>query len=307
MTFEHALFVTFSHDHTAQALRRVVRLMRRHDGRTSVLAVLPPAPALQRLLTPKETSEEVERAERARTLRDLEDWVAKAAGSRHPDDVVARVATGHVVATVLEHVIDDDHDLLAVTSHPDDPATRAIVKRLQRKSPCPVWAIRPNRDRRRRVLAAIDTDPDHHGLDHRILSAASWIIEPDDELHVVTAWELVGEATLRSSPYVAEDDATLDELRARCETEHRATLQGLLAEQRFPTDDVRVHVVNGPAADAIVELVGRHRINQLVMGTIGRTGLPGFVVGNTAEQLLSEVTCSILVVKPPGFVSAFHA
>jgi nucleotide-binding universal stress UspA family protein len=54
-------------------------------------------------------------------------------------------------------------------------------------------------------------------------------------------------------------------------------------------------------------VVEKFKINQLVMGTIGRTGLPGFVIGNTAEHLLTEVTCAILVVKPPGFVSAFHA
>ncbi|MDJ0891306.1 MAG: universal stress protein, partial [Gammaproteobacteria bacterium] len=37
--------------------------------------------------------------------------------------------------------------------------------------------------------------------------------------------------------------------------------------------------------------------------TVGRTGIPGFFIGNTAENLLSQVECSVLTVKPSGFVT----
>ena len=39
------------------------------------------------------------------------------------------------------------------------------------------------------------------------------------------------------------------------------------------------------------------------MGTVGRTGVAGLVVGNTAETILEQLQCSILALKPPGFVS----
>ncbi len=305
MTFANALFVTFSHDHTAQALRSLLELMRRDQGRVSVLAVIPPAPTLQRLLTPHETSEQIEIVLREALLDDLHAWVAKAAGTADPDDVTIDVVTGHAVAAVLHRILEEDHDLLAVTSDPADPVARAVIKRLQRKSPCPVWAIRPSRARKRRILAAVDTDPDHHGLDHRILSAAAWLARPGDQVHVATAWELVGESTLRDSPFVGAGHESVDELCARCEADHRETLERLVAEQDFGANEVHLHVRHGVAADAIVELVDHHDINQLVMGTIGRTGIPGFVIGNTAEQLLTEVRCAEFVVKPPGFTSAF--
>lgn len=306
MTFTNILFVTFSHPHTSQALKQVVELARRDEGRVTVLAVIAPTPKLQRLFTPHDTSEQIEHVLRGDLEHDLGEWTTRAAGKRHPD-VTIRVETGHHVSTVLHLMAEEDHDLLAVTSDPDDPAARAIITRLQRKSTCPVWAIRPSRARKRRILAAIDTDPDHHGLDHRILHAADWIAHPDDQLHVVTAWELLGESTLRSSPFIGADSISVDELRGRCESEHRELVEHLVEETGFRTDNVELHVHNGPAAEAIIRLVEKHNINQLVMGTIGRTGLPGFVIGNTAEHLLTEVTCSILVVKPPGFVSPFHA
>ena len=51
----------------------------------------------------------------------------------------------------------------------------------------------------------------------------------------------------------------------------------------------------------IGDLVRRERINLLVMGTVARTGIPGLVIGNTAETVLRDARCSVLAVKPPGF------
>jgi nucleotide-binding universal stress UspA family protein len=39
------------------------------------------------------------------------------------------------------------------------------------------------------------------------------------------------------------------------------------------------------------------------MGTVCRTGIPGLIIGNTAERVLDVVDCSVLTVKPEGFVS----
>ena len=37
--------------------------------------------------------------------------------------------------------------------------------------------------------------------------------------------------------------------------------------------------------------------------TIARTGIPGVIVGNTAERLLPQIPCSVLAVKPADFKS----
>jgi nucleotide-binding universal stress UspA family protein len=48
-------------------------------------------------------------------------------------------------------------------------------------------------------------------------------------------------------------------------------------------------------------------IDILVMGTVARTGLPGFVLGNTAENIVQKLSCSLLALKPQGFVSPVKA
>ena len=39
------------------------------------------------------------------------------------------------------------------------------------------------------------------------------------------------------------------------------------------------------------------------MGTMARSGIAGLLIGNTAERVLRKLPCSVLAVKPDGFVS----
>jgi nucleotide-binding universal stress UspA family protein len=36
---------------------------------------------------------------------------------------------------------------------------------------------------------------------------------------------------------------------------------------------------------------------------VARTGVRGFFIGNTAETILEQIDCSVLAIKPPGFVT----
>jgi universal stress protein E len=40
------------------------------------------------------------------------------------------------------------------------------------------------------------------------------------------------------------------------------------------------------------------------MGAVSRSGLKRVFIGNTAERVLDELPCDVLVVKPPSFKSA---
>ena len=57
----------------------------------------------------------------------------------------------------------------------------------------------------------------------------------------------------------------------------------------------------------IPAFVAESQIDVLVMGTVARTGIPGFVMGNTAENVLRRLQSSLLVLKPRGFVSGIRA
>ncbi|NIQ99686.1 MAG: universal stress protein, partial [Gemmatimonadales bacterium] len=43
------------------------------------------------------------------------------------------------------------------------------------------------------------------------------------------------------------------------------------------------------------------RVELIVMGALRRGGLQGLFIGSTAERVLQQVDCSVLVVRPGGF------
>ena len=65
----------------------------------------------------------------------------------------------------------------------------------------------------------------------------------------------------------------------------------------------RTHLVKGWARKVIPDLAKRIEADLIVMGSVARTGVPGFIVGNTAEIILHQIDCSVLAIKPPGFAT----
>ncbi len=66
---------------------------------------------------------------------------------------------------------------------------------------------------------------------------------------------------------------------------------------------MHVHVVDGPADEAILKAIDDFHIDLVVLGTAARSGLSSLVLGNTAERLISHMKCSVIAVKPLDFVS----
>lgn len=185
------------------------------------------------------------------------------------------------------------HDLVLLHANPGDKAPM----RLFRTCPAPVWAVHDNPTGPfKKVLAAVDplfsADQDNH-LNRRILDAAQAAASLESaELHVVHAW---GESV--------EPRKLLESYAKEIQDAARAALDELLKPYGDAIPAKHVHLVPGRPADAIQKLVDDEEIGLLVLGTVVRTGLEGFFIGNTAESLLGEVDCSILALKPEGFRS----
>lgn len=211
------------------------------------------------------------------------------------------VEAGNTALKIIEQVIANDHDLVVVTADSTDHAT---LKRLLRKCPCPVWVIRPSRQRKQRVLVAVNVDPAEEELNQHLLRLGEGMVEVfGGDLHVVHAWHLWGESTMRSSAFIHTPADELDQL---LEAEHHAhveALDALLATVGLTDRRCQRHVINGAAPQAIKATVLSNKINLLVMGTVARKGLAGALMGNTAETVIDEVSCSMIAAKPPGFVS----
>ena len=63
---------------------------------------------------------------------------------------------------------------------------------------------------------------------------------------------------------------------------------------------VAVMRTSSSATDGIVDFLNERAADLVVLGTRGRSGLRALLLGTTAERLVHEAPCSVLVVKDEG-------
>jgi len=175
--------------------------------------------------------------------------------------------------------------------------------------PCPVWVVKPaKRTKYKKIMAAVDIsrdfpDVERNSLNPLILQLAGSLAQMDDSrLHVVQVWSVYGEGYMQARGNLT--DESLDKIRTQNKQEYASRIDSLLASIDLKGVISRRHLPRSErVAKTIVKLAKNKAVDLLVMGTVCRTGLPGFIIGNTAEKVLSEVNCSVLTVKPEGFVT----
>jgi nucleotide-binding universal stress UspA family protein len=224
-------------------------------------------------------------------------------------DVSEAVLQGSGFVEIIRMVLREGHDIVikgATVSETCGGKIEGGDMHLLRKCPCPVWMLTGAGDGRLdTVLAAIDPDPARGevvvGLDRRVLElATSLAARAGATAHVIHAWCLPEEQALRQGRYGRDHGGEVDLLLTRGEAEARQRVAD--AVKPFPQIAPRhVHVRKGLPGDVITAHAQSVAADVIVMGTVGRTGLHGFVMGNTAETILNRVTCSVIAIKPEGF------
>jgi nucleotide-binding universal stress UspA family protein len=79
-------------------------------------------------------------------------------------------------------------------------------------------------------------------------------------------------------------------------------VEALLTRYNLKATKYPVHLMKGEPTKVIPELARRKHIDLLIMGTLSRTGIGRWLIGNTAEKILQRVECSVLVAKPDAHV-----
>jgi len=109
-------------------------------------------------------------------------------------------------------------------------------------------------------------------------------------LVVVHAWDW---------PYVGEFGAFVNERLATADFDHAAAevLHAMVAAARDPaTDDVEVEerVVRGAPAQALLEAAAG--ADLLIVGSRGRGGFTGLLLGSVSQQCAQHATCPVVLV-----------
>ena len=240
----------------------------------------------------------------------LEELEQLAEPFRTPDCLIySKAFFGTAFIEVIKAVASYGYDLVIKSAKSSDGLSDRILGstdlHLLRKCPCPVWVDRPGAAAHyRQVLAAVDPmAPPHDNCATLVMDLATSLARRESaQVKVVHAWKVNGESMLRDGRFRLSQ-TELDLLLNETEKRHRDRLQGLLKDYDLEVDDAGIFVVKGEASVAIHQVSIDQNADLIVMGTLGRSGIPGLFIGNTAEDVLQNTTASILAVKPPSFVS----
>jgi universal stress protein E len=211
---------------------------------------------------------------------------------------------------LIREVLAGGYDLL-IRSHGVADASMPfgpIDMQLLRKCPCPVWLAGPAaRIRPRRIMAAIDagaTEAGELALNHAILDVAVTLRDLEAaHLVVAYAWSTFGLEFLQRRLGTGELAGVVAETR----TEAARALDRALAAVGERHAGIVALPLEGEPHEALPVYAESHDIDLVVMGTVARTGLAGFVMGNTAERILSRLRGSVVAIKPADFVSPIKA
>lgn len=186
---------------------------------------------------------------------------------------------------------------------------------LLRKCPCPVWLMKKDeKPDYNHIMAAVDFDTDNdkacnEALNKMIIDLASSLSLSDfASLHVVNAYDVPEAGFLRlwvEQPDKVEKELYESEYRLR---KHKmdALFDGLkhrMGGESYNYLSPRSHIVQGVPGRELPKVAKSIKADLVVMGTVARTGIAGVIIGNTAEIILSQLNCSVLAIKPKGFVS----
>ena len=276
------------------AVRRAFWLAKRNQARLTFFYTLDVTAAAERMIA--EAAREATPLDEATKL--LQGLVEQAAEQGIEAD--SMVCFGKSWLEIIRQVLRGGHDLvLAGTRHLGSVEGLLLGStgvKLLRKCPCPVWITQPDMEKPiRSVLVA-------HCLrtvgDQAMDLGCSLASLQNSRLHVLHALEIPESVGILPSEVSPEQ-------MAQYEANANAHIRGQLEQHQF-ADEPHVHIIAEPADVAILETIQQHDIEVVVMGTIARGGVAGFITGNTAERLLPQIPCSILAVKPPDFVSPVH-
>ena len=209
------------------------------------------------------------------------------------DVVFARDAAAAIVAGADDRSADLIVKPLARSAHLADFLHTPLDWQLMRAAPCPVLFTRTAQWQKPiRVLATLDVmDKAHAELNERILEQGKLMAAVlGGELHVATAFPAL-------APYVTQYQVAQDftSIKTQLRTERFSALTQLLGD--LNVEAAAVHVEEGRPRDVIGALAAQLQIGLSVVGTAGRSGLKKLLIGNTAEQVVSDLATDLLTVR----------
>lgn len=172
----------------------------------------------------------------------------------------------------------------------------STAKRLIRMCPTAVWIVKAEHVGPPKVVLA---PTDFSEISLKAATHGARLAQQADAqfhlLHVIDSMDIPEDVVSRIPPGSSLRNEINEEAQARLET--------FLDSLQVDRSKVQVHLSWGTPWKEVKRMADHLAADLIAMGTVGRSGIKGVLLGNTAEKILDQCDCSILTVKPDDFVS----
>jgi universal stress protein E len=313
--FKHILYVAEEAAEHRAAMERAVSLAENIQANLMVIDAVSTVTTGIGISAGGPTSIEVQTAMVDKRRRELESLIDP---YRQRLNIKVDVLVGTAFLETIRVVLRNNCDLLIKPAE-----SPSFIKRLfgsndmhlLRKCPCPVWLTQPEeKPKYSCILAAVDLNMDRLGtsnqnLNQKILEIASSLgVSEFAELHFIHVWDAPAEMTVRAWSNNPDQDSRIYISGERSRHEKALNhfskqLRDFLGTETYNRLSPQFHLVRGVPSRVIPETAKELKTDLVILGTVSRIGIPGFIIGNTAESILEQLQCSVIAVKPDGFVS----
>lgn len=233
-------------------------------------------------------------------------------------NIFSKILIGDPVHEITKVAVEEGFDFLVKPRVPEENTTAhwfgSLDRQLMRFCPIPVAIGRPQvlkGAHNQKVVAAIDYDAGDEikaRLNNNILDMAMLTSGGEKEnIVIVHAWSLYGYSLLAHGRHkISQED--LKQAVASEQEKRQSWLEDRIKLYRNNLDDSisdsfqpNIHVVQGNAETVIPQVVKEFSAELLCLGTASRTGIQGMLIGNTSEEILDKVDCTVMVLKPENF------
>lgn len=223
----------------------------------------------------------------------------------HDVPVSTKIRCGVKFIEIIKESVEGNFDIIIKTRDIHHQHFASLDLHLLRKAQTPVWILRdatPNTNNT--LFAAIDLNLEStkggRALNDKIMDASKQLAQHLGlEINILSCWKLNGEDSLRHNPFLNIKNTDLAEM-INLEANRQA---GLMKKFLSKHGSFENFLIKGDVVSSIANFVNMSKPNALIMGTFARSGLSGYLIGNTAEDILLSINSPVIAVKPDGFVS----
>ena len=203
----------------------------------------------------------------------------------------------HLAESIIRQAEEFKPDLVMKSTHHHSIIERSLVTntdwRLIRKCPTPLLLVKPDPwQEGGSIVAAVDplhTKSDQTRLDHILLTSTEFFANKLDQTPCVFHSYFPFVSTM--FPMGGESKEHLERIR----DQHGEKLKELLAGHSIAIENIQLS--EGDLVPTLIKYLKSVKTNILAIGALSRNVLERAIVGNTAEKILEDCPCDVLILK----------